>query len=95
MKKRYFEDKRRISKCRLIFSIFVLLWISVLDVLILNKINENLEFYDHITGNVVRSFDSRYERDVSIMILFDILIAGSFTVSYISWEDKRKRLMKK
>lgn len=96
MKKRVFETNKRFSRYRLIFFIFVILWILSLDALILDKINDNLESHNLITGNTVRPFDQQsYEKDISVMVLFDILIIGSFTMSYISWEDKRKRLAKK
>ncbi len=94
MKKKRSDDKRRFIRHRLVFSIFVLLWILSLDALILNKVNENQRFQDYITGSFIRSVDIQYENALSAMILFDVLIAGSFSMSYISWEDRKKKLMK-
>ena len=94
MRKQESRAKKRFIGYRLAFSIFVLLWVLSLDALILNKVNENQRFQDYITGNFIRPIDTQYENTLSTMILFDILIAGSFTMNYISWENRKKRLTK-
>ena len=77
------------------FSIFVLLWILSLDALILNKVNEDQRSLNYITGDFIGPIDIGYENALSAMFLFDVFIAGSFSMSYISWEDRKKKLTKK
>ncbi|MFH1592346.1 MAG: hypothetical protein ABIB47_03190 [Candidatus Woesearchaeota archaeon] len=103
--KKFRNKKSKVSfiKFRIIFIVVLLVWIVGLDALILDTLSEreeminyNPKFQNSITGSFGMNVASpTREQALPHLIIFDLIIAVSFLMSYISWEYRKKKVIKK
>ena len=72
---------------RVVFILFLFTWLAVLNSLTLSNFDKNREFNNVITGNVIAA--GSYNVVYLPLIIFNILIAVLFTMSYYSWETQK------
>lgn len=97
------KKKINFTKSRLFFIIGMGIWLFLIDSLILDTLNDNRQtiynepvYADSITGSAAL-FVAPPNPDEAFthLIIVNILIVFSFTMSYISWEKIRIKYPKK
>ena len=89
------------QKVRVTFVLFLILWLFTLNYLIMNRSTLNYpvlskisEPFLLITGNVAGAVP--HGNNIYILILFNVIIATLFSLSYFHWEStKSKKSVKK
>jgi|SRR3989344_8473495 len=95
--------EKELIKYRVVFIIILAIWIFGLDAIILDSLKTNQEFMNYdtelqsfITGSFGRVIPApSREQAIPHMLIFNAIIAVCFTMSYFSWENKKKKLLKK
>jgi len=78
---------------RIFFILFIFLWLSTFNILIINKIDSNDNIYNSITGEVINA--GSYNEPFLPLLIINVTIVSLFIISYFEWENKHKKLIKK